>query len=174
MRRGTNRVRRASDHPEPVIFDSAGADSVARVDHRVVIVVSVHNAVVGPGREFEEFDLAETGAEGRALCFAWVCWIAPGPFLVGDVPLDVVHFDVVLRQFNVGRRRAVLVLKRIVRSPVHLVPSAQVLLPVKILYQGRPLTQSAYRGTTGEITGPYDCREGRRNLNRRPLLIGDC
>ena len=46
VRRRTDRVRRASDDPEPVELHSASAESVTRVDDGVRIVIRVHNAVV--------------------------------------------------------------------------------------------------------------------------------
>ena len=117
--------------------------------------------------------MAEAGPEGRALGFARVRWVAPRPFLIGNVPLDIVHFYVVVRLLNVSCRSAVLVLKWIVFRPVHLVPSAQVLFSVKVFHEAGSLAQATHGDTSDQIADPDDCSEGSPDFHRRPLLIGD-
>ena len=93
--------------------------------------------------------------------------------MIGNVPLNIVNFDVVLRQLNVSCCGAVLVLKWIVHRPVHLVPSSQVLVSVKVFYKTGTLAQATNSDTSDEIADPDDCCKGCPNLYRRPLLIGD-
>ena len=58
-------------------------------------IVRVEDAVVGPGAQLEELDLAEAGAERRALCLARV-GDSSDIFLLIDAELHVVHLDVIV------------------------------------------------------------------------------
>ena len=117
------------------------------------VIIGVHYAVIGPGRQLKEFDLAVAGAESGTLCLARVRE-ASLVLLCFQIKLDVVHLDIVPIVRDVGCSSTVIFFEDHVGAAEHLIPAAAILLHVEVFDERRTFTEAAVEETGDEPCEP--------------------